>query len=449
MKSILLLGIFVTTTAQVSSTDRNESEDPPVGRIYYVRQTVGNDANDGLSPASAWESISGLGEELEAGDTVYIGPGLYRENIALRNSGTAENRIQIIGDGTGRHTGDPPGPVMIAGSDPVDEDVFRPHSIPGVYEASSGGSHVLGVVEMDGPQYRYTKATDTKEHRSDGQPPLDVVVNQKGSFFYDPETERVFIHTSDGRHPSEHEIELIRRGNGISLYGIHYVTVVGFTLRNMGDAGITFFTGSSNAIAINNTSYGSRQGIRVYNATNTLVFGNTLFRNDNSGVYFAKQSTNGYAIGNILYENIKGLRWSSESKNGLAIGNIIFDNHQAGISLEGGADDIRLVENSVLNNGTSQLLVSKTRYSAESNCYENGNPEQLIGLFLYAYRYQSLAEYQDMKNRDLSSREGGCGTLPRKVDVAELHAESMGYTERARKELAALAAAPKLSDSEQ
>ena len=107
------------------------------------------------------------------------------------------------------------------------------------------------------------------------------------------------------------------------------------------------------------------------------------------------------------------------------------------------------MENSVLNNGTSQLLVSKTRYSAESNCYENGNPEQLIGLFLYAYRYQSLAEYQDMKNRDLSSREGGCGTLPRKVDVAELHAESMGYTERARKELAALAAAPKLSDSEQ
>jgi len=48
-------------------------------------------------------------------------------------------------------------------------------------------------------------------------------------------------------------------------------------------------------IAIGNTSYGSRQGIRVYGAKNILIYGNTFFRTDNSGVYFAAKSSDGVA----------------------------------------------------------------------------------------------------------------------------------------------------------
>jgi hypothetical protein len=83
---------------------------------YYVRQTVGVDANDGLSPATAWGHISKLAKAMKAGDTAYVGPGLYRNRIAVQNDGTAEKRITFVADTTGRYTGDPPGPVMITGA---------------------------------------------------------------------------------------------------------------------------------------------------------------------------------------------------------------------------------------------------------------------------------------------------------------------------------------------
>jgi len=53
------------------------------------------------------------------------------------------------------------------------------------------------------------------------------------------------------------------------------------------EVGIRFMDGAGDCMAIHNTSYGSRQGIRVYGATNILASGNTLFRNENCGIYLA------------------------------------------------------------------------------------------------------------------------------------------------------------------
>jgi hypothetical protein len=43
---------------------------------YFVRQTVGDDSNDGLSPATAWKHFSRLSPALMAGDTAFVGTGL-------------------------------------------------------------------------------------------------------------------------------------------------------------------------------------------------------------------------------------------------------------------------------------------------------------------------------------------------------------------------------------
>src|SRR6185436_5857678 len=51
------------------------------GRIWYVRQTVGDDSHDGTAPGKAWRSLSRLARALRAGDTAYVGPGLYREQL--------------------------------------------------------------------------------------------------------------------------------------------------------------------------------------------------------------------------------------------------------------------------------------------------------------------------------------------------------------------------------
>jgi hypothetical protein len=80
---------------------------------YYVR-TSGNDTADGMTPATAWLTISkALGATgIASGDTVYIGPGAYREQVTVNmTSATAETFV--IGDVFGSHTGDTPGEVRL------------------------------------------------------------------------------------------------------------------------------------------------------------------------------------------------------------------------------------------------------------------------------------------------------------------------------------------------
>lgn len=413
---------------------------PPVcgGRVhaetYFVRQTVGNDANDGHSPETAWQHISGLSAAMGPGDVAYVGPGLYREEITVQNDGTIAERLTFVADTTGQHTGDPPGVVMVTGADPVDEGIFAATESPGMYTAVLP-FQVWGVVEMDGPQYRYLRVTMTKEYLVDKMPPEAIVARTRSSHHYDEAGGRLYIHTSDDRPPSAHEIEIVRRGAGIAMRNKRYVTIAGFTFRHVQDGGIVFFKGTSDGIAIGNTAYGSRQGIRVYGATNISLYGNTLFRNENSGAYFAAESFNGVAIGNVAYENVKGLRFGSGSQSAVVADNVLFDNSERGLSLEE-VERAVLRGNTLVNNAVSQLLVLRSGYSSESNCFQNGGADQLVADF-YPFpqgdRFKTLAEYRQSKRQDSHSREGGCHVLPQKFDVGKLHRDAMVYTEQARR----------------
>lgn len=81
---------------------------------YFVR-AGGDDANDGLTPATALASVRPAARRLrEPGDRLVVGPGTYREgNISPFGNGTPEAPIVLVGDASGAATGDPPGPVTI------------------------------------------------------------------------------------------------------------------------------------------------------------------------------------------------------------------------------------------------------------------------------------------------------------------------------------------------
>ena len=110
--------------ARVPPATAVEPGEPRPGRIFYVRQTVGEDTNDGLSPSKAWRSLAMLGDAMRAGDTAYVGPGLYREAITVANSGTPKDPITFLADTGGEHTTDPPGVVMITGADALNDTIF-------------------------------------------------------------------------------------------------------------------------------------------------------------------------------------------------------------------------------------------------------------------------------------------------------------------------------------
>jgi len=82
---------------------------------YYVGPG-GNDGNDGLSWANRFLTLNGAEDEpVASGDTVYVGPGIYREQLTCDVDGASE--IAYIADVTGIHTDGVGGDVIISGSD--------------------------------------------------------------------------------------------------------------------------------------------------------------------------------------------------------------------------------------------------------------------------------------------------------------------------------------------
>jgi hypothetical protein len=91
---------------------------------YYVSRQNGNDANAGTSPGAAKATYSaGLGL-LSAGDTLYVGPGIYRERTTsgeYPGGSGAGSETRIIGDPECQYlTSDSPGIVRITGCDSDD-----------------------------------------------------------------------------------------------------------------------------------------------------------------------------------------------------------------------------------------------------------------------------------------------------------------------------------------
>ena len=426
----LFLAFHGDSLAQGSSAESAQGEGAELeGRNLYVRQMTGKDRNDGLSPQTALRSLSALGHRLRPGDVAYVGPGQYRESLVLLGGGTAEQPITLVGDNMGLHTGDPAGLVLIAGSDPIDETIFAPGTEAGVYLARIDGKPVLGVTEMDGQQFRYSRAMETRQHILEGMPPLEVVAQLPASYFWDEIEGILYIHTSDNRSANEHEIELIRRKHGIALNGTPFVVVKGFNIRHFSGAGIGMFPGSSNAITLQNTTYGCDDGIRAVGSAEVLVVGNISFRNGNSGIYFLSGSTDGVAVDNVVYENVKGIRWGSRSDRGLLARNLAFHNLEAGISIER-ASVLRLISNSLVGNRETQFQALQSDYYSEGNCFEVTGPSQLTVSLDHHRQFRALGEFRDAFRMDLTSANERCRALANKVNVEALHAQAMALSKR-------------------
>lgn len=73
-------------------------------RSLYVDGKTGDDGNDGLSKASAWESLQRAADVVRGGDTVWVAPAVYRGAVQLYNKGTKKLpiffRTEVIEEGS-------------------------------------------------------------------------------------------------------------------------------------------------------------------------------------------------------------------------------------------------------------------------------------------------------------------------------------------------------------
>ncbi len=117
---------------------------------FYVRKS-GNDGNSGTSPGTAWLTINKAALLVGPGDTVYVGAGVYNEQVAPKRNGTTSNPIRYIADTTGSQTGDAGTveityagtAVSVAQSDNVHFVGFQIRSsVRGVYWRQSQGGRI-------------------------------------------------------------------------------------------------------------------------------------------------------------------------------------------------------------------------------------------------------------------------------------------------------------------
>jgi parallel beta-helix repeat protein len=88
--------------------------EPARAATYYVR-TSGSDSNDGLSPATAFATISRAARQARGtGNAIVVGTGLYAEGMIKPVGGGSGKRLSVFfGDRRGEFTGDAPGEVII------------------------------------------------------------------------------------------------------------------------------------------------------------------------------------------------------------------------------------------------------------------------------------------------------------------------------------------------
>ena len=77
----------------------------------WVDAENGDDANDGMTPGSAFRTIQRAADQTGPGTTVHILPGIYRETVRPAASGSAAEQIRYVAE-------EGPGTAIIRGSEP-------------------------------------------------------------------------------------------------------------------------------------------------------------------------------------------------------------------------------------------------------------------------------------------------------------------------------------------
>jgi len=258
----------------------------------------GADSDTGLSWGVRKLTLNGVEDTpVVAGDTIYVGPGVYREELAVDVSGAGGSIITYIGDVTGEHTDGVGGIVRITGSDNdqatardraiktgwQDYRTFRGFridmcAITGIYITNSENVVVEDCVFADNTQYHIeVDEADQSSH-----------VIRRCAFFVAGQAGIYFSHSSevdDTGHLVENCLFMIP-GTASYRGGIKISRIGGITMRNCilygGYRGIyvdvALTEGQANTVE-NSILTGHNEAVRAINAGELVEDYNTFYLN--------------------------------------------------------------------------------------------------------------------------------------------------------------------------
>lgn len=220
----------LTQTVRVTRAAFYIAGAPVSQQAYYVRKT-GNDSNGGKSPASSFATIGKAAGVACAGDTIYVGAGVYNESgILPASSGSSGGYILYMADTSGAKTGDA-GPVVIDAIGKPDFGVFTPNGVSYIifdgFTVMRGATH--GVIVKSGARDVIIRNIVTHSNGADG-----LAVNNADNV--------QFINN----------LSYANAGGGIELDKGRGVTIRNNTLYSNADRGIRIEGVSINATLRNN-----------------------------------------------------------------------------------------------------------------------------------------------------------------------------------------------------
>ena len=227
--------------------------------VYYVRKS-GSDSNNGLTPATAFASITKSASSAGAGSIVYVGSGTYNESgINPLSSGTTASTTVFIADISGAYTTDAPGAVVI-----------RP------VLSTDSGIRIAGKSFLEFNGFTIIGGT------------LGVYIKSNGAVrSHDIVLRNMAVHTSASSH-------------GMQVSNSDTVLLVNNLVYNNNNAGITIKNGIGitirNSTVYKNGGYGIRieEDQTLAPSSNVSVINNILFSNTSGVVKVAAGSAVGY-----------------------------------------------------------------------------------------------------------------------------------------------------------
>ncbi|WP_214317942.1 right-handed parallel beta-helix repeat-containing protein [Nonomuraea sediminis] len=296
---------------------------PPPTTVYVDKNNPGCSDTGGGTALQPMCSITAGVHLVAPGQTVLVSSGTYTESVDIARSGTAAKPITV--------SAAPGASVTVTGGDfgfKVSGESYVTLKGFTVTGNAKYGIYLTGSdhVTVDGNTVTYA-----------GQP----VSGQTARGIYVSSTTDSVISANVAHHNSDSGIYLTssaarvtvrgntayqnarqyeRSANGIDVRGAD-VSVIGNVTYDNEDSGIQFYTGASNALAVNNVAYNNGDhGIDNLNVPGGTLVGNTAYRNCTTGINVEGTSSNytirnNVAVDNAVYPAYNGISCNRRAGN--------------------------------------------------------------------------------------------------------------------------------------
>ncbi len=278
----------------------NAAENNPLRTLYV--SPGGSDGQDGLSNETAFRSIGQAAKNVQAGDLVLVQGGIYREEVVVTASGTAENPIifRVAPDETA---------LLTWGWDLLEWQ--KQANSRFIYEATF--PYAINVLFERSSLDRYLELLSPAL--------LDI---QPGAFYCDREHGKLLLHARDGGDPTDSGIVAVpyyqdghpapvnadlskidRWSTGVRLSG-DYLSFEGFEIAFHPAAGRIMRVGISATFCAfrNNTVYGATNGLKAsWRVADAVLENNRVYRVAGAGIQIGSHFKQVLVRNNFLLNN--------------------------------------------------------------------------------------------------------------------------------------------------